>query len=158
MNVREAVLKAADHIERNPGEFDFGSPTAPSGAGCGTPGCALGWVSTFCGLGSAGNGLLGWRGYTGALPALGLGSYQSFYDRMDGSQKWWERFLLISWRRSAKVCAATLRAYADKYHPAAIVAQIERPTTPPTTTHKYDFNGLADRLAREPRGREAVAA
>ena len=45
--IREAILKAADHIERNPREFNFSSTSIPSERGCGTPGCALGWIGYF---------------------------------------------------------------------------------------------------------------
>src|SRR6185437_10876015 len=47
MNVYNAIMRAADHIERHPQEFNFNSTSIPDGPGCGTPGCALGWIAVF---------------------------------------------------------------------------------------------------------------
>ena len=55
MNVYEAIVKAAWAIENHPQEFDFNSQVYPPGPGCGTPGCALGWIGTF--LGKTGRGI-----------------------------------------------------------------------------------------------------
>ena len=49
MNVREAILAAADHIETYPKKFSFASVEVPSRRSCGTPGCALGWIGHFAG-------------------------------------------------------------------------------------------------------------
>lgn len=105
MNVREAILAAADHIERHPGQFTFWSCSVPDG--CGAPGCAIGWIGHFMG---AEHSAIGFRV---AVKKLGYGeSEMLFYDRMDeiaGSR---------AWKQSAAACANTMRLYADKYHPA----------------------------------------
>ena len=61
--VYEAIMLAADHIERNPADFNFMSIGIPD---CGTPGCALGWIGSFggltkseCGFADAATDLLG---------------------------------------------------------------------------------------------------
>jgi hypothetical protein len=129
MNIRDAILKAADHIERNPAEFRFASIAIPGGPGCGTPGCALGWIGAFGGLEAACHGFNRSANEMLELPSEFLsGSLHgptieyAFYNRMDalcGS---------ISWRVSASECARSMRLYADKYHPA--------------TDKPYDFAAL----------------
>ena len=112
--VYEAIMKAADHIERNPEDFNFMSVAIPS---CGTPGCALGWIGSFGGLSK------GSCGFSDAATDLlklepellgGSGSCETsefaFYNRMDalcGN---------MLWRKAAHVCADALRKYAEKYH------------------------------------------
>jgi hypothetical protein len=44
MNIRNAFLRAADHIERNPKDYDFCNNEKPT---CDTPGCLIGWVGVF---------------------------------------------------------------------------------------------------------------
>ena len=104
MNIRTAILKAADSIERNPHLFSFGSVAIPN-KDCGTPGCAIGWIAYH----RKGDVIFG-RSW---LPhkTIGISDVQ-FYKRMiniyDGHK----------WKFSADECASTLRKYADKYHPA----------------------------------------
>ena len=47
MNIRQALLKAADSIEQHPKLFSFHSCELPNE--CGTPGCALGWLAVHLG-------------------------------------------------------------------------------------------------------------
>lgn len=110
MNIRQAVLKAADHIESAPGDFDFCSVCVPHA--CGTPGCAVGWIQFYLGHRSG-------RIINGSFLIDGLvvnenvcGSESEFYSRMDGICAG------RAWRKSAGACATTLRLYADGYHPA----------------------------------------
>ena len=108
MNVRQAILKAADSIEQNPHLFNFGSTEV---AGCNTPGCALGWIA--CHLGQAKEGQYFEAPTLGAL--LGLKDNgrpwagANFYDLMDEFSE--------QWHEDAAKCSAALRLYADKYHP-----------------------------------------
>lgn len=111
MNIRDAILAAADHIEANPKQFSFMSIEQPSRPHCGTPGCALGWIGAFGGYRS-----MIFQGHRASLPALGLpessdGAHM-FYARMDSLKG------RLSWQSDAADCAVTLRRYADKYHPA----------------------------------------
>jgi hypothetical protein len=109
MNVRTAMLKAADSIERNPLDFDFDSIRLPDG--CGTPSCALGWTAFHLGV---------------ALPspckaagdAMGIPNSAVFYERMNDLTGGGDYCKRHRWKDDATVCAATLRLYADKYHPA----------------------------------------
>lgn len=103
MEIREAILKAADHIQANPGEFDFGAWWVPNG--CGTPGCAVGWIAHF----------MGWEAGVGcwndAARVVGVESLE-FMNRMgevSGNQ--------LGWTQSATECARALRLYADRWHP-----------------------------------------
>jgi hypothetical protein len=115
MNTREAILRSADHIERRPGEFDFDSVDIPDRPGCGTPGCAIGWIAHFTGYDEINS-----RGFDRVLPVTAT----EFYIRMDemsgGARPVPGSFSYVEgeWRTSAAVCAATLRRYADTYHPA----------------------------------------
>ena len=115
MNIREAILKAADHIERNPEDFRFTQPAVPDQ--CGTPGCALGWIGYFLG---EPEGLI-WS-YTHLDVSehwLQLGhstiGAEIFYNRMSALEN---GLLWNTWSVNAHRCAETLRKYADKYHPA----------------------------------------
>lgn len=109
MNIRNAILSAANHIEQNPHLFDFMSVRVPENP-CGTPGCAIGWIGHFAEVG-------GWVAHNVA-PAMGLkaaagdsDAAHEFYRRMDALGK-------DGWRKDAEVCASALRLYADHYHPA----------------------------------------
>lgn len=136
MNVREAILKAADHIERNPHLYDYQKIYAPE---CGTTGCAIGWIGHF--LGMSGKDL------DEICDAIGT-THSEFYERTEPTGN-----------VVAQECAVrSLRAYADRYHPTSDT-KCGRPMTPPTTTApKYDFESLAQRLAREPRETSGIAA
>jgi hypothetical protein len=110
MEIREAILKAADQIEGNPALFSFmrGRPVD-----CRSPGCALGWVgfyaskSCFYDYRETAHMILKVPGHFG----YGTGtSHYNFYDRMGA--------LDDDWRHDAAACARALRLYADKYHPA----------------------------------------
>jgi hypothetical protein len=110
VNIRTAILKAADHIERNPKQFDYASVWQPDAPNCGTPGCALGWIASFAKYKSS-NKTFGCvaRDLLGLLDDYGDGGDDAFYKRMGGIDE--------DWNRNARICAATLREYADKYHP-----------------------------------------
>ena len=105
MNVREAILRAADSIEERPELFRFSSTRTPD---CGTPGCALGWISAHLG-GTAGES---WGMHDELFEAMGIAFEQHgrFYDRMNA--------IATGWAWDADRCASALRQYADKYHPA----------------------------------------
>ena len=128
MNIYDAVLKAADHIERNPGEFRFTENVVPDG--CGAPGCAIGWAAHFCGL----------SGFSEPSCAGLFGvSHRGFYDRMDELTRFREVIDYDkSWYRNPAKCAEGLRLYAAKY------------LTPAKPAQTFDWNALARRLGREP--------
>ena len=104
MNIRTAILRAADSIEMNPDLFKWSTVHLPN-VDCGTPGCALGWIAVHRGeevqmqMGSS------W------IPDTPVGIDDGkFYCRMSEISNY-------EWKRSALVCAQTLRLYADKFHP-----------------------------------------
>ncbi len=105
MNIREAILKAADHIEAYPQWFDYNPVIVPSRS-CGTPGCALGWIGFFMGLGKKSVADVAFRMDL-------LGGSMEFYDGMNKVNK------SAGWISNAEKCAKALRLYADKYHPAS---------------------------------------
>lgn len=122
MEIYDAILAAADHIEAHPKEFDFGQPKVPKGPGCGSPGCALGWIGAF--YGRPDDKYFGYRRV--AREILGLSPEDrrdsqgrtwgdgdgdegdAFYNRMDEFESEWQ------WNVAA--CARALRLYAKKYH------------------------------------------
>jgi len=123
--MRDIILKTADYLEQHPSEFDFMRTGIPS---CGTPGCALGWISVFAGFKKG--------SYTAALGLLGLEpeaqrfgaivcspenkeSTYAFYNRLEDLVPGW-RWGGPSNKNNGK-CARALRLYADKYHPAPAV-------------------------------------
>lgn len=109
MHIRNAILKAADSIERHPGLFKWSS-TRVANPDCGTPGCALGWIAHYVGC-AVWRQKGGWN-YNALANAMGTDGDGEFYSRMS------ETFRSHSWRLDATDCASALRAYADKYHPA----------------------------------------
>lgn len=101
MNIYNAILKAAAHIESEQSDFWFGSMVIPA---CGTPGCAIGWIGHFLGFPS---GTPIWK----ASEAMDLGSDRNFYDKLD-------QLAGDNWHESASIAAIGLRLYAEKYHSA----------------------------------------
>jgi hypothetical protein len=110
LNIRTAILKAADHIERHPGDFSFKEHRYPAGAACGTPGCALGWIGFFAGLHQHGWDVTRTNEFLGIPYDLHVGN--PFYERMD------DLCGTTNWRFNVATCALGLRRYADKYFPA----------------------------------------
>lgn len=102
MNIGTAILKAADSIEQNPNLFNFSSIFNPN-PDCGTPGCAIGWISLWSGK--------AWEFPGSAIhKAMGVNTDTCFYKRMNS-------LVGHGWQLEAAVCAKALRLYADKYHP-----------------------------------------
>jgi hypothetical protein len=110
MNIRSAILAAADMIEQNPDRFEFMEIGIPSPS-CGTPGCALGWISYFAGCTRKPDQYFP---YVNCLPLMEpeWTAAVQFYARMDDLTE-----KSRDWRYSAPLCAHTLRLYADTYHP-----------------------------------------
>lgn len=111
MNIREAILKAADVIDQRPEEFNFGN-MVPDPA-CGSPGCALGWIAFLADEArfAKPRGKSAYREWISSELFAWMGVDEGeFYDRMDEFDD--------RWINSAKQCAAAMRLYADKYHPA----------------------------------------
>lgn len=100
MNIYNAIMKAADHIEKNPTEFAWHSCVVPSIPHCGTPGCALGWIGSFMQA----------ETISCVAIAMNCGGELSFYNRMDELEDHY------GWTRNASDCARALRKYAEKYH------------------------------------------
>ena len=159
MNVYDAIMKAADQIERYPETFDFGASRIPFtfegtlqarmlGKNC-PVGCALGWIGHFIGRPKALDEL-NWD-YAEAASLLGIEAPRMratslfdqcdvgvFYSRMSALSAELE-LLLLSWQYDARTCACCLRAYAAKYHapvepiPSSIREIFTCPTTPSET-------------------------
>ena len=133
MNIRNAILKAADHIEANPSLFTFSEIFIPND--CGTPGCALGWIGFFA---NAAKNMNNWwaNAYKDSprctLSAVTDDDHPSemgidqgvFYNRMDDLSKIRHNGRFVSWHHNAKECATSLRIYADEYHPEEISPEV----------------------------------
>lgn len=109
MNIRQAILRAADHIESYPAQFDFNQCAIPEDLSCGTPGCALGWIAFFSGAIDA-------CGLLEVTERLSMAEPSIFYRRMNQL----DSENTGNWMYSAKVCARNLRLYADKHHPQTV--------------------------------------
>ncbi len=105
MNIRTAILKAADHIEQNPQLFNFCENRGPND--CKTPGCFLGWVSFFMDIKIE-------DAVSSCKDILGI-EFNDLHTRMWALKR--EKKLDATWNLSAQGCAIHARAYADKYHP-----------------------------------------
>ena len=115
MSTRDAILKAADHIDRYPGQYDYceavNTPYKPTDRAC-----MVGWIAYFAG--EAGGQHCGVR--TEIDPTvcdrlLGVG-FRVFSDRMYEIRGLW------SCPSNAKAAAAGLRIYADRFHPVDLRA------------------------------------
>ena len=121
MDIREAILKAADHIERFPLQFNYWSHDRPDG--CGTPGCALGWIGVFAGV--ANTDVADTCAYIDAVEEkTGISALPFYYAMAD---------LVFGWNEDGISCAMALRLYADKYHPAA------KQDLPASVRHIFDM-------------------
>jgi len=116
----EAILQAADHIGSHPADFNFMAQHIPTG--CGSPGCALGWIGYFAKIKPV--AYYSFADVAHDVLRLGLeskealwryGAAHEFYDRIGDICK--EFGLLKSdWMFNATACAMALREYAEKYH------------------------------------------
>lgn len=113
MNVRQALLAAADHIEAKPQAYCFRNSNKPD---CGSPGCLMGWVGFFAEVKDKDNRDWAAPGYANqvAQEVLGLTSWSHFTNL--GSQLG----AFSNHTQDSKQAAGMLRAYADKYHPATL--------------------------------------
>lgn len=100
MNIYNAIMQAADHIESHPRQFNYSSTDIPEAPHCGTPGCAIGWTAFFAGV----------RSFR-SMAEHYFGGDMLFYSRMndfDGPAD--------NWMNDPQICARNLRLYAEKYH------------------------------------------
>lgn len=112
--IREAILAAADHIERNPNSFWFMEPHVPE-----TPrkkGCALGWIGYF---------FKGpWSSHREvSIDLLGM-QPDEFYRRLVAADLGCEpRQVALNnqnqWMDDHEICVRSLRRFVDKYYPEA---------------------------------------
>lgn len=100
--MRDAILKAADHIESHPETFHFMATDIPHA--CDSPGCALGWVGFFAGIDANRVGQV--------ADAMSINTCD-FYDQMD-------KYAGREWIDRPELCAVALRGYANEFHPVAI--------------------------------------
>lgn len=110
MNIYTAIMMAAEHIERRPDEFDFDSLVVPARPGCGTPGCAIGWIIHF--FGAERRTVIG--NFT--RTHMGLESDSVFYRRINAFAEYGD----ADWHYNSHQCARLLRLYAEKYHAPVI--------------------------------------
>ena len=113
MDIRQAILKAPDSIERRPDLLSFIAFLVPND--CGTPACTLGWIGFH--LGMHGKGV-----ESEVHPAMGLGNIietdnRIFYKRMQEIIRTQTgKITFFSSAKPSEIVPA-LRIYADKYHP-----------------------------------------
>lgn len=105
MNIREAILRAADRIQAEPRHYDFDNNKVPDLDNCGTPGCMIGWIGVFAGFKNG-------EPVSVVSEALGTSDLE-FYHRIRQLSR--DGFCALL---AAEDVPAALRAYADKYHPA----------------------------------------
>jgi hypothetical protein len=97
-NIREAILKAADFIERHPNQYEWTSILVPGFDGSG---CMLGWISYF----------MGKVPYSGIQYEIEPGVTQSlFYGRINS-------FGVYCSNIDGTTAPTALRKYAAKFHP-----------------------------------------
>lgn len=101
MEIYNAIMAAADHIEQNPSLWFFKNVRVPD---CNTPACAVGWIGHFAGINSG-------LSIQDVCPLLNVRSDMAFYEQVDTVG-----VHLHSWTEPAEV-ARGLRLYAARYHP-----------------------------------------
>lgn len=105
--VRAAILRAADRVEREPSCYRFNGTTVPPG--CGTPSCMLGWIGFELGIpaGELVHRLAEFL-HTGNMPHTWDLSYAcNLYNSCE-----------FGYVHNPAIAAAGMRAYADRYFPA----------------------------------------
>jgi hypothetical protein len=119
MEIYDAIMKAADHIERNPALFRFESVYIPGD--CGTPGCALGLIGYFLGISE--DRAAQECGGTHTVPHIAVQylktSWIDLFRHDESSSEFYRRMAELTdtlWKSSADKCAKALRLYAAKYH------------------------------------------
>jgi hypothetical protein len=105
VNIRDAILAAADHIEANPGDYNFNEWAVPK-PGC--KACMLGWIGKFLGMedGTCNNDV--------KRAIAGSRQWDDFYWEVHKASGGW------AYQDSGAGAAKALRAYADAYHPAEV--------------------------------------
>jgi hypothetical protein len=122
MNIRQAILQAADHIERNPQQFLYVSNEKPDGS-CGTPGCMLGWVGVFLGVeADPREPAESWAAHVAR--AIGTTHNDFIWNFVSPESDARELYIHRGEPNAAANAAALLRIYADKHHPAEFRAPI----------------------------------
>lgn len=101
MNLYNAIMKAADHIERDPESYNFGRIHVPD---CGTQGCMLGWIGFYAGV-TVGSDVLTKVGHDLLHEAGNRHSDLSFYDKL-GNQRY---------TQDVRAAVSGLRLYAETY-------------------------------------------
>ena len=128
MDIRTAILKAADHIERNPDSFRYSANSKPD---CGTPGCMLGWIGIYMGVTTHFPGAFVCD--VAAAISTSLGAFiQRTRDIREGNA--WYYDCSTPQLLAAANAANVMRAYADKYHPAA------KQDLPASVRHIFDMS------------------
>lgn len=106
MTTYDAIIHAADFIERHPQNFCFSKALVPTFSDC--CGCALGWIGYFSVKDYAGTTV-----DIVAQDALGIPYRPSI-----AAMEFYAIMATLSpgWRDDAARCAQGLRSYATKYH------------------------------------------
>jgi hypothetical protein len=110
---REAILKAADHIEKHPELYDFFKHDIPAD---GQRGCLLGWIGRFAGMPAEVYGAASRNPLEFAARKVGFHDSTSFYGRMHmhghaGSS--WQQG--TGWAYNAEDAANALRSLAKDH-------------------------------------------
>lgn len=103
--VYEAIMKAAQKVESDPGNFRFCEADVPSH--CGAPGCALGWIGFYLGMNKNATEVA--RAIRSPSQDIFKSAEAEFYLAMNNLVGHW-------WYVSAALAAEGLRLYAAKYH------------------------------------------
>lgn len=102
--IRGAILRAAERIERDPRMWDFNKIYVPSD--CGTPACALGWIGFELGM----------------EVSKSIGRTARALFGSDGAMKFYRDFNMASGQSISIIdgpdVPRALRAYADRYFSA----------------------------------------
>lgn len=106
--IREAILRAADHIEQNPWLYNYAYTRTPD---CGTPACMWGWIGFFLGYA---------KGESIGFIARQIVPSSVTRDGVETTHLYEFRKSIGIEYDSATVddAVAALRSYADKFWPA----------------------------------------
>jgi hypothetical protein len=105
MNIRQAILSAADSIEQQPDSYKFSAIGLPD---CGSPACALGWIGHHLGFSMCLGDIIN----RATKIISGKENHTEFYRQMEGIC---DRRFFSKWTTTE--IADGLRLFADKYHP-----------------------------------------
>jgi len=116
--IRGAILRAADRIERQPTSYDFMETHLPGDNGCNTPHCMLGWIGYELRSKQI-------SAHHVAAEILGMDTATEYNVAANSIYDFIAAAGFLDYQRDAKQAADGMRKFADRYFPAEKAEQLD---------------------------------